>query len=275
VNIIKQLLMGISVFSLMLQPAFAETILIGGSTTVQKYIKLASKAYSSKHPEVLFSIYGGGSTAGVAQIIDKRINIGMMSRELTAQERQSVKSFQPILIALDAVIPIVSQEVYESGVQQVSSEALAKIYREEITNWKQVGGFHRQIITIDKNIYHGTRYVFSDYILGVGNALQSSASIVLNSDDDVMRLLKSSDQAIGYAGIGYLNKSVRALNIDVEGKVIKASYANIRNGTYPLSRKLYLLVPKDTPDYVRNFINFVLSPTGQIIVKEAGYLPVR
>jgi len=223
---------------------------------------------------ISFSINGGGSTAGFAQIIDGRIHIGMMSRELTAQEAQKLGSMRQITIALDAIVPVVSLEIYESGVQQISPATLAEIYRGQITNWKQVGGSNRYIITVDKNTYHGTRAVFANYVLASNDALESFASVVLNSDDDILRLVNSSDQAIGYVGIGYIVDFVRVLGLEINGQVIKPSHANIRSGAYPMSRKLYLLVPKAASGYVQDFLQFVLSSKGQDIVKQSGYLPL-
>jgi phosphate transport system substrate-binding protein len=273
VSIAKHLLMALSILVLVMQPASAETISIGGSTTVQKYMKLAAAAYFSIHPEISFSISGGGSSAGFAQAVGKRVHIGMMSRELTAQEAQELGDINQITVAMDAIAPVVSREIYEFGVRQIRPETLARIYRGQITSWKQLGGPDRHIIVIDKNIYHGTRVVFAGYVLGSGNVLESSASVVLDSDDDVIRLINSSDQAIGYVGTGYVDQSVRALSLELDGKEVKPDHANIRNGAYPISRRLYLLVPDAAPDYVQEFVRFVLSEKGMKIVKDAGYLP--
>ncbi len=278
-KVAKHFLMLLSLFVSMVPHAFAETISIGGSTTVQKYIKLAAASYSAIHPDIHFNIQGGGSSTGFGLIKDKIVHIGMMSRELTMQERNLINPnvTRHIGIALDAVVPVVSREVYESGIQRITHDALAQIYRGQITNWKQLGGFDRRIIVVDKNIYHGTRVVFSDYVLGSDNfAFESpESSVALDSDDDVIQLVKHSDQAIGYVGIAYLNKDIRVLSFEVDGETIKVIPANIRSNTCPMSRKLYLLVDKHAPDYVQNFIKYILSEKGQAIVKQAGYLPIQ
>jgi len=51
-SLAKHFLMILSILVLMVQAASAETISIGGSTTVQKYLKLAAEAYSSIRPEI-------------------------------------------------------------------------------------------------------------------------------------------------------------------------------------------------------------------------------
>jgi len=274
----KQWKYGLMVCLLLLSPvADAETISISGSTTVQKYMKLAAKAYQDIRPDINFSISGGGSTAGFAQQTDGRTHIGMMSRNLTRQEQQELSEaeIKQIAIAMDAVVPVVSGEIYDAGVHQISPQQLVGIYRGEIQNWHDLGGPDSPIIVVDKNIYHGTRAVFAHYILGSSEAPKPSVSIVLDSDDDILRLLQSSDQAIAYVGIGYIDHTVRGLGLNIDGKLITSSYASIRNGHYPMSRKLYLLLNKQTPLYVQAFVQFVLSPQGQALAERAGYLPIQ
>jgi len=264
----------------MVAPASAETITIGGSTTVQKYMQLAEKAYAAKHPDINFSLNGGGSTAGFAQIRDQRVHIGMMSREMTAREAGELAHLKSdriiqIAIALDAVVPVVSDEIYGSGIHSIQLPTLAHIYQGSVRNWKDIGGPNRQVIVIDKNIYHGTREVFADYVLGGNAAPLESVSVILDSDNDVLRLIRGSDQAIGYVGIGYVDASVHALDLEIDGKTVRATDANIRSGKYPMSRKLYVLLPKDAPDFVQAFVDFILSAEGQSLVKQAGFLPIK
>lgn len=257
--------------------AMAETISISGSTTVQKYIKLAAVAYQSTHPDIRFNINGGGSTAGFAQQADGRINIGMMSRELRASEQQELEAMKikRVAIALDAVVPVVSPEIYASGIHTISPQQLADIYDGKINNWNQIGGLDSPIIAIDKNIYHGTRAVFANYILGSNRPPDASVSIVLDSDGDILRLLQSSDQAIAYVGIGFVSAAVRSLNLVIDQHLITPSYASIRNGNYPMSRKLYLLLQDDAPEYIQQFVRFVLSAKGQAMAEKAGYLALE
>jgi len=173
------------------------------------------------------------------------------------------------------VMPVVSREIYASGIHTISPHQLADIYDGNITNWNQVGGPDSRMMVIDKNIYHGTRAVFANYILGSNRPPDMSVSIVLDSDDDILRLLHSSDQAIAYVGIGFVSDAVRNLNLVIDQHEITPSYASIRNGNYPMSRKLYLLLPEDAPAYIKQFVQFILSPKGQAMAEKAGYLALE
>jgi len=259
------------------QFALAESISISGSTTVQKYINLAASEYIRLYPDMSFNIGGGGSTAGFAQAVDGRIQLGMMSRELSGDEKIELEhaNIQAIPIALDAVVPIVSDEVYAAGVHAINVRQLAAIYHGTIRNWKEFGGEDSQIIVVDKNTYHGTRAVFAGYVLGQGEEPNPDISIILDSDNDIIRLVQSSDQAIAYVGVGFLNGLVQGLNLKVDEQLIAPSYISIRNGHYPMSRKLYLLVPKSSPKFVQRFVQYILSSEGQRLAEKAGYLPLK
>jgi len=266
-------------FALLLLPqcSMADSISIAGSTstTVKKFMELAAEKYQENHPEVSFNINGGGSTDGFGEAISKNAHIGMMSRELTAEEEGELGAYQLMTIAYDAVTPVVSHEIYHSGnITSISMENLAKIYRGEINNWRELGGSDRLILVVDKEIHRGTRYVFAQALLGSPTAKAREDAVVIEDNLDVANLVKASDQAIAYVSFSYADDDVHALDILVDGKLIVPNQQNIRRVFSPFSRKLHLIVPKHSPAYVQAFIDFVLSPEGQAIVKQAGYVSV-
>jgi len=259
-----------------ISPVSAETITIAGSTTVKKYMGLVAEAYMTQHPETSFDINGGGSTSGFGKVIDGRVNIGMMSRDLTDAESKAMSGFQHVVTGYDAVSPVVSDELHhQSGITSLSVDQFANIYRGKITNWKEVGGPDRSILLVDKEIHRGTRYVFASYILGDPLASVSPEAVVLEDNNDVRNIIIASDQAVAYISASYVEEHVLPLGVESHGQILRPDPKNIRDGSYPLSRKLYLIVPNSAADGVQNFVQFILSPEGQSIVEKAGYLAVQ
>ncbi len=258
-----------------IQAANAETIVISGSTTVKKFVEVAAASYKEMHPDVTVNINGGGSTSAFGQMLDQRIDIGMMSRELTAQEESSIGEIQQIAVAMDAVTPVVSREVQHGGLSRISIEDLAGIYRGEITHWNQLGGANREILLVDIDMHRGTRHVFASYVLGSPTAPVASDAVILEANDDIATIVANSDQAIAYVSASYVDDSVHALALEIGGEIISPSMANIRSGAYPISRKLYVLVPKEASASVQQFIEFLISSKGQSIVEQAGYLSIQ
>jgi phosphate transport system substrate-binding protein len=78
-----------------------------------------------------------------------------------------------------------------------------------------------------------------------------------------------SPGALGYGGMAYGDEVVHC-SIDTR----KPTRANVRNGSYPLSRYLYLYAAGPLEGIARMFVDWVLSREGQIIVEDVGYIPL-
>jgi phosphate transport system substrate-binding protein len=91
------------------------------------------------------------------------------------------------------------------------------------------------------------------------------------SNGAVAQAVSKNEYAIGYVGLSYLNKDLKPVN--VAGVV--ANLENALNGSYPVSRVLYMFTKGWPTGMTLQFINFVMHPEkGQKIVSEAGYVPL-
>lgn len=79
----------------------------------------------------------------------------------------------------------------------------------------------------------------------------------------------SIDSAIGYGGVGYVT---RVHTSKING--IEPTEENIRNNKYPISRYLYFYSLEPAKGTIKIFIDWVLSPQGQSIVRKSGYIPL-
>jgi len=254
-----------------------ETIIIGGSTTVLPIISNAAEYFKGKNPNLNIIVNAGGSGVGVTQLGEGKIQIGMISRDLTDSEMKRHPDVNYIIhkIGKDAVVPVVSSEIYESGIKSLTIEQIGKIYKGEIDNWNVLGGPHRNILVIDKERSRGTRHIFMKFVLGHKDADAPGADLVLGSNNEEQTAISQSDAAIGMLSHAWLNDDVKGLSIIMPDKsVIDPILDNILNGTYPIARDLLLITNGEPVDKTRKFIDFVLSSEGQRIVEEAGYVSI-
>jgi len=253
-----------------------ETLHVIGSTTVLPVVSEAATAYHKKYPDITITVSGGGSGVGISSIIQGTAQIGMASRTTTPEEQVKLdEKVDNIVIARDAVAVVVSKAVYLGGITHLSLAQIAAIYRGKITNWKQLGGPDMKILVIDKEASRGTRHVFAKAVLGSSHARAPGASLISGSNNEEQAIVARSNQAIGMLSNAWLNDQVRGIAIDVDGRAISPTLEQIRNGAYPISRGLHLLVFKNASATTRLFVQFLLSNQGQAIVKNAGYLPIR
>ena len=93
----------------------------------------------------------------------------------------------------------------------------------------------------------------------------------------VVQAISSSVNGIGYSGMGYKTSSVKAVPLSKKGsKYVEATPENAVNGSYPLSRFLYVYVNKKPNSPLapieREFIKMIMSQQGQSIVDKDGYI---
>ena len=95
-------------------------------------------------------------------------------------------------------------------------------------------------------------------------------AIIANRTDVMMTTVANDANAIGYISLGSLNDTVKAVNIGG----IKASAANVKNGTYEVSRPFIIAVKGTATGLQKDFIDYILSAEGQAVVNERNYIAI-
>jgi phosphate transport system substrate-binding protein len=113
-------------------------------------------------------------------------------------------------------------------------------------------------------------------VLGDKEALAPGADLVLGANNEEQTAISQSDSAIGMLSHAWLNSEVKGLAISLaDGQTIEPNIQTIRNGSFPITRDL-LLVTNSTPiGHSKELIEFILSPPGQKIVTESGYVGLQ
>jgi len=252
-------------------------IKVSGSSTVLPIVARAAEAFSAHHPDIRVLVNPGGSGVGVKSVGHHLVHIGMVSRRILDDEKIALPKadFRIHVIGRDAVACVISSEIHDAGVTSLAKEDIRKIYLGEVTNWRQVGGPDREIITIDKEAHRGTRHVFMEYFFGTSQVKTLGVDLVTGSNNEQRTKVALSDTAIGMLSYAWLNNDVVGVDIRDGNGILAFTDENVRNGIYPMVRDLSLVTDGMPNDLSRKFIAFLLGPDGQRIVREMGYVPVR
>ena len=240
------------------------TLDIAGGTAHIPVMKEAAKRIMSANPDIRITVAGGGSGVGVKQVGEGLAAIGYTGRALKKEEieKYGLVSFP---FAIDGVAVVISPA---SKVKALTSAQVADIYSGKVTDWKEVGGEPGTINVYGREDGSGTREVFTDKVLKKG-AVSPSANVV--SSNGAMKTAVAKDKrAIGYVGIGHLDKSVKAPLLDGT----TASQENAAKGTYKVVRDLYMNTKGAPAGLAKLFIDYIFSPEGAEIVKDSGYIPL-
>lgn len=261
---------------LCLAAATAPAQKLKGSDTVLPLSQKEAEAYLRKNPASGISVTGGGSGVGIASLIDGSTDIAMSSRKMKFAEKAKLKQADrtPVetVIAYDALAVIVHPA---NPVSQLTREQLEGIFTGKIDNWKQVGGPDLKIVAYARESSSGTYEFFKEHILDNKNYAPSVLS--MPATGAVVQSVGQTRGAIGYIGLAYLSGNVKALKVSYDGGTgyVAPSFATARNKTYPVVRPLLYYHLKENEKKAAPFIRYVLSPEGQQVVKNVGYIPVK
>jgi phosphate transport system substrate-binding protein len=223
-----------------------------------------------QNPDVKISISGGGSGNGIKALIDGSTDIADSSRFIKDKEvKLAVEKGQypvPFAVAYDCIVPVVHPS---NSVGNLTMEQLKAIYKGEIKNWKDMGGPDSPIVVISRDTSSGTYEVWHNKVMKKERVFPGA--LLQASNGAIVQAVSKNKNAMGYIGLGYMDESVKPLTVNG----IKGSEETTLNGTYPISRPLFMFTNGWPTGDTLNFINFVLHPEkGQKYVGEAGFVPL-
>jgi phosphate transport system substrate-binding protein len=249
---------------------------IKGSDTVLPLSQKEAETYMKANKSAKITVTGGGSGVGLAALIDGTTDVAMSSRKMKMDEKlklqEAGRAYKEVTVAFDALAAVVNPS---NKVSQLTREQLEGIFTGKITNWKDVGGEDLKIVVYSRESSSGTYEFFKEHVLNKKNY----ASSVLNmpATGAIIQSISQTKGAIGYVGLAYVNKDVKALKVSYDkGKTFVApTMETAMNKTYPIVRPLYYYYLTSSEKTVKPFIDFILSAQGQKIVDQVGYVPLK
>lgn len=238
---------------------------ISGGTAHIPVMKEAAKRIMAFNPDIQITIAGGGSGAGIKQVGEGLVNIGNSGRRATDNE---IKKYGLSVYkwAIDGVTAVVHPD---NPVTDLSSGELQDIYAGRIGNWNAIGGPDRPINIYTRDKSSGTRAVFWKKALGKGDISEKAHYVASNG---AMKSAVTNDPyAIGYVSVGYVDSSVAPVILDH----VEPSLQTVQTGEYRVARGLYSNTRGEFSGLAKKFIQYLLSPDGQKIAVDKGFIPVN
>ena len=267
------------------------TIKSVGSDTMNVVMKAWADGFAKMYPNVVTEVEGKGSNTAPPALIAGTANFGPMSREMKGQEIDAFENkfgYKPTALpaAVDVLAVYVNKDNPIAGLSLAQVDAIFSKTRKagfdkDITTWGDLGltgeWADKPISIYGRNSASGTNKYFKEHVLKNGDYKDSVKEQPGSSA--VVQGVASDRYAIGYSGIGYKTADVLAVPLARSGTdYIPANADHAYNGTYPLSRFLYLYVnykPGSELDPLRReFIRYALSYEGQMDVAACSYLPL-
>jgi phosphate transport system substrate-binding protein len=251
---------------------------IKGSDTMVHLASTWAESFMDAHSDVEVSVTGGGSGTGIAALLNGTTDICAASRKLKQKEKDlaAEKGIQPaeIVVARDGIAVVVNPA---NPVDSLTLEQIAKVYTGAYDQWSQVGGPEEPILVLSRESSSGTYVFFQEHVLQKKDYRQDAR--LMPATSAIIQSVSSDKWAIGYVGLGYAVEAgdkVKMLGIkaDESSAAVSPSEETVVSGEYSIARPLHMYTSGKPAGLVKDFIDFCLSPAGQKIVRETGYVAV-
>lgn len=268
------------------KPAPAKKLLISnsGSDTMVNLAQMWAEAYGKKLPNVSVEVAGGGSGVGIRDLMQGLVDVANASRKMKDSESEQAKrntGKEPVewIVGYDAMAIYVHKD---NPVDALTIEQLASVYVEggAAENWSQIGvditkaGGNDEIVRVSRQNSSGTYAFFREHVLSKKDFKLGSRD--MSGSKDVVELVSKTPGAIGYSGMGYKTEGVKFVKIAAKAgdEPAMPSLENVVNGKYSLARPLHMYTLGQPTGHLKEYLDWIMSPEGQKIVEEAGYVPV-
>jgi phosphate transport system substrate-binding protein len=271
------------------------TLTISGAFALYPMMTRWAEEYQRLNPGVQFDISAGGAGKGMADALSGAVDIGMVSRDVTAEEEAQGAYW--VAVTKDAVFPVVNAQnpvladLMQTGLSQ---EIFSGIFiTGKIKTWGQAIG--KPEVTDEIHVYTrsdacGAAETWAKYL---GSKQENLLGIGVFGDPGLLDAVIKDPQGIGYNNLNYAYDMASGqavtgaaiLPIDVNGNgqidpdevlATKAEAVTaVANGKYPSPpARVENLVTKGKPEgLAQAFIQWILTD-GQQYLEEAGYIPL-
>jgi len=253
------------------QAAFPKMqLVIGGSGTNIPITRKLAEGFMRENTDVSITITESlGSSGGVKTANKGLIDIGMVSRHLSPEEKTLGLQYLPYCKVLIAF-------AVHSGVNitGLTESQLLQIYSGQIKNWKQLGANDAQIVVLSREQNDSSLEIWRNLIKGFNDLKPTLDINIMNTDQAMNEAISSIENSIGFTDSGSIKiENLNARLVSLNG--IAPSNEMVKAGKYTYVKELAFVVKGKPNQTAQRFINYVKSVKGFGILSDYGYLPVK
>ena len=227
-------------------------------------------------PPYLVNVGLSHSGTGIEKLMNGQVDIGDASatakEELPDADKSTLDKFVDHVVGVDGQPIMVSQAVYDAGVDTLTGQELKGIYKGDIQEWSEVeaySGPEKEIQAICRSEGSGTDTSFRSNLYGSADAPIDGCDARIGQNQQVRTTVLNSDNAIAYAALAFVGGQAPAISLELDGTTYTPG-ENLGERGYPLARDLHCYTWQDTSQKEAAFLRMLLSPYGQENFVEAN-----
>lgn len=253
-----------------------------GSSTVAPVTEKINEQFNAEYPDVTVSIGTSGTGGGFEKFIAGETDFSNASRDIKDEEKKALEDkkieYTEFKIASDGLTVAVNKE--NDFVEYLTFDELKKIYSGEAKTWKDVRADFpaEEIKAFSPDQSHGTYDFFSEEVLDEGEIKAEK-----NADTNVIvKSVQDNKNGVGFFGYNFYQENkdnLKAVKIqkEGEGEGVEATEESVKDGSYPLSRPLYIYAKNESlksNEAFKTFMKYALE-NAKDASKESGYVPLE
>lgn len=239
------------------------TLTVGGTGSGLGVMRLLGQSYSTLHPEVAITVLPSlGSSGGIRALKAGAIDLAISSRLLEKNEKSGVKGY---LLGMSPFVFVVHPE---TQVQDVTINQLADIYNGTITTWPDGVQVRRVLRPVADTDWQLMRNISPELAKAMDIAQNTKGLFLAVTDTDTLSYLERVHGSIGPSTLAMILAEKRNVNIlSLDGIKPGVIHSGKR---YPLEKPYIILVEDPVSQAVGDFIDFILSDQGRIMLAKVG-----
>jgi phosphate transport system substrate-binding protein len=249
--------------------ALAEPIRVGGTGSASPLMQELGLAYARLHPGSTIQVMmpPPGTGGGVSMLIAGKLDVALAGRKLKPEEQSQV----------GAVFPYARTPLVFAGRGQRKSgftrDQISDLYSGRLSHWDDVVA----IRLLMRSPYESDTLQLRALSPAVSEALQLAFArpgmTYAENDIDAIDLLARIPGSFGTTTLGLLRKVAPWLQIyPVDG--VMPTLATLADGSYPLSKSIYIVAGRHPSEATRRFIEFLRTPQALEVLRRGDYLPL-
>jgi phosphate transport system substrate-binding protein len=166
-----------------------------------------------QHPQVKISVSESGSGNGAKSLLNGTCAIATMSRAMKPEEAAAALAVGVTAVAHTVAIDALPVLVHPGNpINNLTAAQIKDIYLGKIKNWQEVGGPNVKIVKVSRDTNSGTYECFEELIMRKEKMADDVEYV--GSNGAVRQRVMSTPAAIGYAGLAFVDKKVKALQVN-------------------------------------------------------------
>jgi phosphate transport system substrate-binding protein len=249
----------------------AERIVLDGSSGMLPLARALAAAYQKQSSDPQVETGNGlGTGARLRALAEGKIHIALASHGIKPDDIQK-GNLKIVEVAKGAIVFAVNASV---PIANITESEVCDIYSGKTRNWQVLRGTDNSVAVLTRPPTEVDPEVIRDKVACFKELKEVETAKVMARGGDMAKGLAETAHAIGMTSMTVVEQSggqVRALSLSGT----TPTEENVKSGRYFLTRDFLFVIRGEPTPPVKNFLDFVLSPEGDRVIRGNGAVPLR